>query len=66
LTWWEFLLTASAAFTLGWAACGWQCSRRRDCPLYSAYKLSKWKRDLEESRERTSRDHPEPPGGRAA
>ena len=65
---WLSLLAVLPAFALGWFLGLWQCSRRRDCPRYSAYVLARWKRQIEKQcgDRRGGDDSPEPPEGRAA
>jgi len=44
---WIVFTTALLAFAFGWVMHGWQCSRRRDCPLYAEQSLRRWKHDVE-------------------
>jgi hypothetical protein len=69
LTWLIVLLTASVSFAFGWVACSFTCSKRSDCPRYSAYALAKWKRDLEVQVSRHEKRSPRsstPPEGSGA
>ncbi len=43
---WLALLALISSFAAGWTGGVWQCSRRQDCPRYTAYALKKWKHDM--------------------
>jgi hypothetical protein len=68
---WVIVAVATTAFACGWLMHRWQCSRKRECPLYNEYALEKWKRDLATQQARNSLrcdvgERPTPPEGTAA
>jgi hypothetical protein len=68
---WSVVAAAIVAFAGGWLMHRWQCSRKRECPLYNEYALAKWKRDITTQGKRSGRrcdgdERPSPPEGDAA
>lgn len=68
---WIVAAAATASFASGWFMHRWQCSKKRECPLYNEYALAKWKRGLTTQGRRNGLrcdvcGKPKPPEGTAA